>query len=419
MPKYLQKRRRRWYAILEIPKELRKTFGRARFVQSLETESLSVAERRVLPIVTAWKKDIAQVKNESPGDDDAAYWNRKLRHAKSEEEKASILEQIEYAAWEIGAVNVDKIGQQPSSAPEAIEFHARSTGQLTGFKEHVDEWFATANKTEKTIDMNRKSINRFAEKFKMVQDVNKPEIRRWVDKLMTEEGLSPKTVQSALSPLRGYWRYLQAIGIADESQEPFSKLDVAYNSKRSNPKSVRLPFEKKEVLVLLNKAIEQEDHSLADLIRLGMWTGCRIDELCSLKTDEVHKDYFTVEDAKTAAGCRDVPIHSELRPTIERLVDESRDGYLLTGLTENKYGSRSNGIGKRFGRLKTKSAFGKQHVFHSIRKTVITILENANVPENVVADIVGHEKTTMTYGLYSGGVNIKLKKNAIESLTYK
>ena len=39
-----------------------------------------------------------------------------------------------------------------------------------------------------------------------------------------------------------------------------------------------------------------------------------------------------------------------------------------------------------------------QHVFHSIRKTVVTILENAGVAENIVADIVGHEKTTMTFG---------------------
>jgi len=41
--------------------------------------------------------------------------------------------------------------------------------------------------------------------------------------------------------------------------------------------------------------------------------------------------------------------------------------------------------------------FGPQLIFLSLRKSVVTILENAGVPENVVADIVGHEKTTMTY----------------------
>ena len=45
-------------------------------------------------------------------------------------------------------------------------------------------------------------------------------------------------------------------------------------------------------------------------------------------------------------------------------------------------------------------------------------LENAGVPENVVANIVGHEKTTMTYGLYSGGLSLAVKREALAKLTY-
>ncbi len=45
-------------------------------------------------------------------------------------------------------------------------------------------------------------------------------------------------------------------------------------------------------------------------------------------------------------------------------------------------------------------------------------LGNAGVPENVVADIVGHEKTTMTYGLYSGGVSLAVKRDALGRLAY-
>ena len=101
-----------------------------------------------------------------------------------------------------------------------------------------------------------------------------------------------------------------------------------------------------------------------------------------------------------------------------RLIDDSADGYVLSGLSVNKYGDRSNAVGKRFGRLKKDLDFGKQHVFHSICKTVVTILENAGVPENVVADIVGHEKTTMTYGLYSGGLSLVVKHEALNKLTY-
>ncbi len=69
--------------------------------------------------------------------------------------------------------------------------------------------------------------------------------------------------------------------------------------------------------------------------------------------------------------------------------------------------------------MKTALGFGPAHDFHSLRKTVVTTLENAGVPENVVADIVGHEKTTMTYGLYSGGVSLAVKRKALAKLSYR
>jgi len=49
---------------------------------------------------------------------------------------------------------------------------------------------------------------------------------------------------------------------------------------------------------------------------------------------------------------------------------------------------------------------------------VATLLENAGVPEGVAADIIGHDKPTMTYGLYSGGASMKTKREAIEKLAY-
>lgn len=148
MPSYLQKRVNRWYAVLEIPKHLRPVFkDKPRFVQSLETETRRTADRRKLPIIAAWKTRIelakrkleADEKNASMGPmvlrdttdepeipihEDAAYWKRKLAKAKEGDERALILEQIEFVAWDIGSVNVDEVGQSPSQSKEAREFHA-------------------------------------------------------------------------------------------------------------------------------------------------------------------------------------------------------------------------------------------------------------------------------------------------------
>jgi hypothetical protein len=61
----------------------------------------------------------------------------------------------------------------------------------------------------------------------------------------------------------------------------------------------------------------------------------------------------------------------------------------------------------------------RQYGFHSIRKTFTTLLENAGVGENITADIIGHEKPRITYGLYSGGSTLETMREAIEKIRYK
>ena len=48
----------------------------------------------------------------------------------------------------------------------------------------------------------------------------------------------------------------------------------------------------------------------------------------------------------------------------------------------------------------------RQKCFHSIRKFVVTTLEQGGVTEGVAADLVGHEKPNITYNVYSGGSSI-------------
>lgn len=179
-----------------------------------------------------------------------------------------------------------------------------------------------------------------------------------------------------------------------------------------------VPFEPAEVVTLLNAATDKEDHQLADLIRLGMYSGARIEELCTLKAADCSEAVLKITDSKTEAGIREVPVHSKLVDVVKRLKEDSTDGYLLSGLTFNKYDDRSNAIGKRFGRLKKSLGFPDKKVFHSIRKTLVTLLENAGISENLAADIVGHEKPRITYGLYSGGATLAVKKEAIERIRY-
>ena len=130
------------------------------------------------------------------------------------------------------------------------------------------------------------------------------------------------------------------------------------------------------------------------------------------------EDRFEIVDAKTKAGVRTVPIHRQISKTIERLVKDSADGYVLSGLKPNANGDRGDAIGKRFSRLKRSLEFSDRHTFHSWRGTVITMLERAGVPEGTVQDIVGHERSTLTGSTYSGKSTFKMRRDAFGKLAY-
>jgi integrase len=173
-------------------------------------------------------------------------------------------------------------------------------------------------------------------------------------------------------------------------------------------KTERQAFTVADYKKLLAEAERIEDSDLADTIKLGAYTGCRIEELFGLKVEDT-TDRFVVKHAKTAAGWREVPVHSEISQLIERLKQSSLDGYLLPSTSNNKYGIRSDPMSKRFGRLKTALGYGPEHVFHSFRKMLITLLHEADVPESHTAAIVGHEINTMSYGTYSAPLSFNKK----------
>ena len=161
---------------------------------------------------------------------------------------------------------------------------------------------------------------------------------------------------------------------------------------------------------------------LKALFAFGIFTGARREEITHLRLSDVREDYIKIRAAKTRAGNRSVPIHAQLRPVINALLNSNPsplpDAYLLFDLTADRDGKRSLQVGKRFGRVKAKLGFDYRYTFHSTRKTVSTQLERAGVSEGISADILGHEKQTMTYGLYSGGSSLEQKAAAVGLIDY-
>ncbi|MEQ8902284.1 MAG: tyrosine-type recombinase/integrase [Roseovarius sp.] len=414
-PQYLQKRRHGWYAVLEIPKPLRPKFGgKARFFQSLKTDSLSEAERLKWSLIGEWKAEIEAAKT---GKRSEKLEPAALAHELTEgqEHDTSGMRDIRQGfisdqAWELHE-------KDPNAAQAFIKM---VDGDSVLTSKYIEDWLATVKNEPKTIDMKRSDVRRLAEKFKYTHEIDHRAIKRWVHDLQGGElGLSASTLGRIISACRGYWIYLNDAGLIVRDDDPFKNV-VRKPSSRSKAsyEDDRLPFKEADLSKLVKAAQKKGDKRLCDLILVAMWTGCRIEEIGMLRLADIGDECMDITGAKSKAGNRKIPIHTQLRPLISRLSKEGSDGFLLSGLGPNKYGNRSNAIGKRFGRLKESLGYDRRYVFHSIRKTVATELENLGVSENVAADILGHDKPTMTYGTYSGGTSFEVKKAALEKLKF-
>ena len=241
----IELRHRTYFAYLDVPKDVRQVLGRRVFRQTLQTDSRSVAKRRAAPLIAQWKATIAR-KREEPNHNDAKFWRDALRHAKDEEDRQMILEKIEMVAWDIGAINVENNGDQPSNDPEARQFYAEAIGALVSTSEHLEEWLSSSQIKDKTAKMRRSTIGRLADKFPMLNDVSRKEVRRWVTELMAE--LKPATVQRMMSDCRTYWAYLETIEAVPEDSAPFDRLGL------KDEGSSWLPYTPEEAVQLLKAA---------------------------------------------------------------------------------------------------------------------------------------------------------------------
>jgi integrase len=295
------------------------------------------------------------------------------------------------------------------------------TGRATPFLKYLDDWKPHAGLVPRCMDQAVATLKQFASAVKQpIETVEAKHVQAWVDALINpdgEAGISAKTVNRKLSELRNYWRYLQSHAVIPEDRLPFDHRRVKDPPHRRKTKGERRQrFQAADIVRLWHAAEQRGDLELSYAIRIAAYSGARLEGSCEMKDSDIRVDpdtgiAFMKMNDKTEAGDRFVPIHPGIAALIRKLVKgaEKNGGYLLRIDARNKYNERGSLVGKRFGILKTKMSFDKRFVFHSIRKTVANMLENAECPEGVASDIVGHLKPTMTYGLYSGITRMDLR----------
>ncbi|ENQ5408232.1 tyrosine-type recombinase/integrase, partial [Escherichia coli] len=135
---------------------------------------------------------------------------------------------------------------------------------------------------------------------------------------------------------------------------------------------------------------------------------------------------FEITEGKTKSAARIVPVHSKLIPLVKSLLKNTHNGFLFyrASITDRADGKRSTWHTQQFTRAKRK-ALGetatKRKVFHSLRHAFVQQLDRAQVPEDRIALLVGHERgSTESFKTYSrnSASTIELKKY-VELLSFK
>ena len=159
------------------------------------------------------------------------------------------------------------------------------------------------------------------------------------------------------------------------------------------PETTRTPFTKAQIDALW----AVKDEPWVNTVLIYIYTGFRLQELLTMKTDQVNlEEWYFQGGLKTAAGKgRIVPIHDRIRPLVQHLVDQNTE-YLFTFQ------------GKKFCKSiyyrcwsEVMNKIGADKTPHEARHTFETNLDNAKGNRKCIDMLMGHKSNDVGNRVYN------------------
>ncbi len=303
------------------------------------------------------------------------------------------------------------------------------TDAFTGREEvahHLEAYLSTAGLAPKTTVERRGLVLRFA-RWAAAKGLTLDRIdRRQAGKYVGEEidPLHPVTQTKHLTALRSYWKHLARRGhielppgLSLDDGWPWNGQQTVQTGKRverGSRKEEERPFTDEEIKKLLYapwpmKQTEWESH-IRDALTISLLSGMRLAEVLTLWVEDVHDGVFDIQQGKTEAAARKVPIHPDLEAIVRRRTG-GKDGkaWLFHELrTERDPGDT---FGKRFKRFREAVGVDDKREgtrrslvnFHSARRWFATKARHAGHPMETIKEVMGHavDKKDVTLRAYA------------------
>ncbi|MEO0636021.1 MAG: tyrosine-type recombinase/integrase [Pseudomonadota bacterium] len=431
--RFLERHGNNWRVVVNVPRHLRKAHG-TKLKRSLGTDSLAEANSRKWAVVAELKAILGQAKRvtkEGTPEAQAPLLARRLREAKSDEERWAIEDKITDLAERIAGT---EFGQPDDGDPEdlerALDFVEIANGRAHSIEEYYERYVPriAARLKPRTLNEDRRAITTYLNWARehhvplTVEAVTAERAVDFVDHLATRPvGSEPVTVNKYVSRLTQFWKNLKGKEKI-VSDNPWVGLSREVPEKKARER--RRPFTDDELRRLLSCS---NDRPLADLMRIAALTGARIDVIVSLTVGDCKDGLFRFEARKKEVDDRMVPIHSSLNQTIEgRSRDRDDSDWLFPEWPPSKAtGSpktRSNKASQAFTDYRRSLGIGGAKgekslvTFHSFRHWFTTTAEHAGQPESTIQAVVGHRRKGETFGRYSRGPSIDQLRACVEAV---
>jgi integrase len=426
----LKLRGQTYYARLAVSPALQAVVGKTEILRSLKTGDVREASRLKFEALAAMQREInlaVEGKRPSQPGSDVLAAAEVLRQETDRHNAALAFD----AAVERDLEAAGKVhGVDRHGSPLVPDEHLRSVrlahdvfykGNVTLLSTAVTDYLKeTAPRVRVgTLNEKRRQLKEFAGWLKSdcsVTEITKKIAGRYIAEILLTKGHAPKTVRDTLSNLSAFFVWLEGRGEIDVN--PWRGMSRTVKGSTRGAAAKRRPWTDTELLKLLSDL--PTESILIPLTILGAYTGMRVDEIASMKLENVSDKAFAVTAGKTSAAVRTIPQHPLIRPMVARLVATARDGYLLPGLLSGGADAkRGHLVSKQFGfTIRSLGFTDKALTFHTLRNSFMTRCEAAGVPESTTKLLVGHSRQSLTYGLYSPGVEFEKLAAAVASITY-
>lgn len=341
-----------------------------------------------------------------------------LREQLRPKESGSRIEQILTELRQIGVVannappTILHTQSQVTSCPSLLKMRDQYLLQFSEKRK-----LTTLSKTNKAIEV---FLSHLGKRDIQLSEINRTSVTGWLDKLKQEKAL--QTIQNYISSFAQIWDLARNRYHDAPQDNPWRGHGLEAKSSKVSYE-VFAHTEITKVFTAMNGDAEMQAVTM-----IGMYSGMRLNEICSLKTDNIKTVEgvlcFEIMEGKTKSAKRLVPVHSALKTLIESLLQTPSNGFLFyrASIIERADGKRSTWHTQRFTRAKRK-VLGKQgsekKVFHSLRHEFAQQLDRAQVPEDRIALLMGHERgKTESFKTYSkSGSPIELA-SYVENITY-